>query len=219
MGQITDLLAEAIKSSDITDLAAKASVDRSHLYKILKGKNSPSLDLAEKISQARGLRLALLRTVSDDQLFAELNALGAPLAAEPSPSKRKSPNSILLDALIAGRRSAAINSILPITLWKNAGSLDWDLFLETADTSYLGYLLDIVCVATADKTIIDAKNAIPLPLPTAPFSPLIHVGVTPRKLSLMKLKQNLVAEKWHFYTLDTMEANCERFKKWQSNVR
>jgi len=58
------------KGMSVSELATIASVRRSYLSRLLHGHHSPSLDIAEKISNACGVQLYEMLTPKSDKISA-----------------------------------------------------------------------------------------------------------------------------------------------------
>jgi len=219
MADLIERLKTMASKKSVAQLALETGINRQHIYRLLRGENSPSLQITEKIARALGCEISLSQTESSDQLLAELATIGAPISSDPSLAKRKSPNSILRAALQKGRKDPDINSILPVTLYKNKSRLDWDFILETEDPFYLGYTLDMILQAKDDHEIRELRLRISPPATDFPIVPLINDSPSKRKIALMNHTQNPIAKYWHFLTLDTVESNTTRMKKWLRDIR
>lgn len=218
MADLIERLKTMASKKPVAQLALETGINRQHIYRLLRGENSPSLQITEKIARALGCEISLSQTESSDQLLAELATIGAPISSDPTLAKRKSPNSILRAALQEGRKSPTINSILPVTLFKNKTLLDWEFIFETEESFYLGYILDMILQAKDDPEIRELKSRISLPSTDLQTVPLIDNSPSERKLALMKYKQNYIAKRWGFLTLDTIDSNTARMKKWLREI-
>ncbi len=130
------------KKSGLTQVAAARALGVSQTYlSLLENGDRPlNLGLEKKAVRAFGLDASELPSlaseykvgnVSDDQLTADLSALGYPGFSHYKPSRRKNPADVLLSALNADQRDARLVEALPWVVLRFA-NMDWNALVLTA---------------------------------------------------------------------------------------
>ncbi|MEM7182286.1 MAG: hypothetical protein AAF518_15330 [Spirochaetota bacterium] len=155
--------------------------------------------------------------MNDEDFFRwSMAAYGAPISCEKQYTTKAELNQLLKKALEYGRKSAEINSILPVFIYKNKDSFDWNLIISsTKEKAYLGYLLNTIHSYrdTPDLAEIYAqlyKQASPMRKKFLIQKEKIGKFIEKR----MNENDNEIAKTWRFKTLDSLENNKKRFEKW-----
>jgi transcriptional regulator with XRE-family HTH domain len=219
MDKLIGALKEKVQAVGVRSVADDTALSRQNLHKIFSGKSSPSYAVLSRLAAALNLRIELRDREPIEQILAELASIGAPVASSPGLIRRVSPNSILIAAINRGREDATVNTILPITLFRNRKKIDWNLLLESVDTRYLGYLLENVFEITKDSEIQATLLLCLAPPAERALEPLdLSLPPSARRLENMKRRGNKIAAKWGYLTLDSQDGVTSRFLKWAKDA-
>lgn len=132
------------------EAAKQLGVSQTYLSLLESGKRPVTAGLREKAVRVFGLspaevpaKLEDARSVSDDQLAADLSALGYEGFSHVKPSRRKNPADVLLSALNSPNRDARLVEALPWVVL-NYPDMPWAKLLKTAKSydlqNRLGYV-------------------------------------------------------------------------------
>jgi len=145
------------KSSNLTQksLAQALAVSQTYLSLLESDERPLTDDLSKRLARSLSLPATMLPSeasrhkigrTSDDQLTAELSALGYPGFSHYKPGRRRNPVDLLLSALNADQRDARLIEALPWLLVKYH-ELDWNALVATAKIydlqNRLGFVINI----------------------------------------------------------------------------
>jgi transcriptional regulator with XRE-family HTH domain len=219
MDDLIQAIRRRASEANIKATASAIGITRQHLHKILAGKASPSIDIFAKLARELGFRLELKPEEPVEQVLAELASIGAPVAAEPGLAKRTSPQEIVAAALCRGRGDATVNAILPITMFFNWERIDWAAILAECDHRYLGYLLENLFAVAPSQAVWEVLARCRQWRPSQGLEPLDRSEEpSERRLENMHRRNNPIAARWGYLTLDTPETVAARFLKWSERA-
>ena len=222
-------LTEIAEDYGLHKLSEDSGISRPHIYRILSGKNSPSLETLESLLSTLGYSIEIkeghkneLNLNKEDHLSYAMAHYGAPLVITKE-SKNKyaeftipDVNKVIYHGIKKGRYSAKINSVLPFFIHKNFNDSDFEEIIDLIDDrQYLGYVLEILYRITLQSEYIMAISQLNIDPSLLRVKNLIK-GTKSNKYkdSLLNSTKNSIAKTWKFRTLDSFESIKNRFNKW-----
>lgn len=159
----------------------------------------------------------LEKTKSLEEISIDLSTIGAPLILKRRPEKIKiisHPEKTIAEALKIAIDEPRIHNIIPFTILKNSGRIDFDKLQSFAKENgtyrYAGFILDLLRHAGFDK-IPEFKA------PRYSSKPKILFESKLTKRGLKRLQEshlNFALNKWGILTDTHIESELEKIRKW-----
>ncbi len=180
----------------------KRSLTQKLKQKVVKKFNVPPTELPAAVSKNK------VTKISDDQLTADLSALGYPGFSHYKPSRAKNPADVLLSALNADKRDARLVEALPWVVLR-FGEMDWNAVVRTAKLydlqNRLGFVVNVArrtAKAGNDATVtkLRAREAELERSMLAREDTLCNETMTKAERKWLATERPPEAKHWHLFT-------------------
>lgn len=213
---IFEKLERLIKDYGPSRLAHDSGISRQGIYRLLSERN-PRYETLEKLASTLKIDLDLTKNLpGTEDIYSSLKAHGAPLSAHaiepPLPLEESLARGISLS-----RTDGLLSSIIPYLLFKKNDELNIPHLISLCDSlgesRALGYYADLANAFRANEKLKRLADLIfDLHFDQEPLSKNSKPTESFRRLA--KIKNNPVAKKWKFMTIDNLGHHLERYNKW-----